>query len=236
MAYDPNDPADKKIMKDAIAAALEEAAEEHEADVQGLKDKNKELIKKLKAAQTGEGDGSSAADVERLEGELRQSAKDLKVATKARDTAVEERDTAVAERDAEKTATRNLLVDSGLTSELTGVNVAATLLPAVKALLKDRVEIKEVGGERKAFVDGKPLGEFVKTWSQSDEGKHFVTAPLNGGGGGGKPPATPSQGGEKKLSEMNLEERTALAKEDPQKFNALLNADKAERKAARREI
>ena len=64
MAYDPNDPADKKIMKDAIAAALAELATEHEQDIQGLKIKNGELVQKLKKAQEGTPDAKEVAALE----------------------------------------------------------------------------------------------------------------------------------------------------------------------------
>lgn len=238
MAYDPKDPADKKIVDGLIATALAEQAEEHEADVQGLKDNKRELLRKLADAKAGNGGSDNSAEVERLETDLRAANKALKAAERARDEAVTERDEAVADRDKEKVASTKLFTANALTSAIAGVKVKEGLLPAVEALLEKKgIEIKEVGGERKAFVNGKPLGEFVTEWSQGDEGKHYVTAPLNGGGGGGKPQvpgSSPSGGVKSSLSEMSLAERTALAKEDPQKFNSLLNAQKAEEKSNRR--
>lgn len=236
MAYDPNDAETKAAVKAAIKAALEEAIEEHEEDVRGLKAKNKELIGKLKAAEKDGGTGGDSAEVERLETELRASAKALKAAERARDEAITERDEAKSVAEKATTTANNDFVEAALTSELGGVKVTSSLMPGAKALLRSKVEVKEVGGERKAFVDGKPLGEFVKTWSQGDEGKHYAAAPGNGGGGGAKPPTTPQGGGSTKLSEMTLAERTALAKEDPQRFNDLLNAQRQAEKASRRVI
>lgn len=233
MAYDPNDPADKKIVKGLIDAALAEAAEEHDADVQGLKTKNKELLRKLKEAETGNGGGDNSAEVERLEGELRESKKALKAAEKARDDAAAERDEARTTAEKAVKQSNSDFVDTALTTALGGVKVSDKLLPGAKAMLQGKVEVKEVGGERKAFVGGKALGDFVTEWSQGDEGKHYVTAPFNGGGGGGKPPTTPQGGTKDKLSEMTLAEKTALAKEDPQRFNELLNAQKQAQRAAR---
>ena len=45
------------------------------------------------------------------------------------------------------------------------------------------------GDERKAFVGDKSLGDFIKEWSQGDDGKHYIAATPNGGAGaqGGKP-------------------------------------------------
>ena len=52
MAYDPKDPADKKIVDKLIADAVEareaELAAEHDEAIKGLKDKNKELLAKVK--------------------------------------------------------------------------------------------------------------------------------------------------------------------------------------------
>ena len=38
---------------------------------------------------------------------------------------------------------------------------------------------------RKVQLDGKPLGDGLKAWSQGDEGKTFIAAKVNGGGGSG---------------------------------------------------
>lgn len=232
MAYDKNDPETKAALKAAVEAALEEAAADHEADVVGLKKKNRDLIQDLKDARAGKGGDVDTAEVDRVEAELGTAKKALKASEKALADAISERDEFKAAAETESGVTRKLLTENGLTSELGKVNVKSELLPAVVALLKGKVEIKEVNGERKAFVDGKPLGEFVKTWSESDEGKHYVAAPNNGGGAGPKLPGNP-QGGDKKLSEMSLEERTALAKDDPVKLAGLIEADKAAIKKAR---
>lgn len=233
--YDPNDPDTKAAIKAAVVAALAEQADEHEADIEGLKVKNKDLIAKLKAAKAG-GDGGSddSAEVARLEGELRTATKELRAATKARDEAVDERDAASARADNEAGISKGLLTENGLTAALTKANVKPGLLSGVTALLSGKVEIKEVGGKREAQVDGKPLGEFVAEWAKSDEGKNYVAAPLNGGGGASHKLPTNPQGGEKKLSEMSLEERTAFQKDDPQKFNQLVEAERVANRQNRR--
>ena len=50
-AYDATDAADRKILKDAVDAAIRELNTEHEQDIQGLKAKNTELIDKLKTVR-----------------------------------------------------------------------------------------------------------------------------------------------------------------------------------------
>lgn len=184
MAYDAKDPADKKIVdaliKAAVDASIEEMTEAHEADVTGLKKKNDELVARLKKAREGQSDPDAVAkletDLEKAQAELKEAGKLLKTVTKDRDTFKTTAETETA-------AVKKLFVEQGLTDALMGNNVGKQFLSAAKALLGSRVEIKADGDTRSAVVDGKPLGEFVKTWAASDEGKVFVTAPANGGGG-----------------------------------------------------
>jgi len=198
MAYDPKDPADKKIVDKLIADAVEareaELATEHETAIKGLKDKNKELLAKVKAG----GDGDPKA-IEALENEI--DANKTKIATLEKDARKLSKtiETLTGERDGERGAVAKLIVDGGLTEALTVAKVAPQFLPAAKALLQGRVTIKQDGEARTAMVGDKSLGDFVKEWSQGDEGKHYVAAPANGGGGapggntpqgGGKPTMT----------------------------------------------
>lgn len=238
MAYDPNDAADKKIVNDlikaAVATALEEQAEEHETELAGLKAKRTELLGKIKDLQQGKGGAEDAAEVTRLEGELATATKEVKRLTKELNTATVELGEVRASFETEKEQARNLLVDGGLTAALAANSVKPELADSVIALLKGRVEVKtNAKGEREAFVDGKPLGEFVKEWSQGDQGKHYVKAPNNGGSG-----AEQGQGGGqgahqgKKLSELTEKERVALNTADPVAFKALVDADRAERNRA----
>lgn len=185
MAYDPKDKADLKIVADAVAAALAEAELEHEEAIAGLKAKNVELITKNKALKKGEGDPE---EVERLEKQIETLRGDAKTAEKTIKTLTRDRDTHKTAAELEGAAVKSLVVDNGLTAELVTVGVKKEFMPAVKKLLADKVELTTDGDKRTATVAGKPLSEFVKTWSQSDEGKHYVTAPANGGGNalGGK--------------------------------------------------
>lgn len=190
MAYDPNDPKDKATVQALIDAAVAEAADEHETATQGLKDKVSELRVKLTKAKAGTGDDDSAAEVTRLEGELTQAKASLKAAEKTAATATKQVETLTAENTGLNGNLEKVLKDQGLTSALTEAKVDAKFLPAVKALLGPQVALKLEGDERKAFVGDKSLGDFVKEWSQSDDGKSYISAPGNSGGG-----AAGSQGG-----------------------------------------
>lgn len=207
MAYDPNDPEDKKIVAKLIADALAEAQAEHEGEVEGLKSKNKELLGKLKKAQSGEGD---PAEVARLEGELETAKAALKTAEKNLKTVTTERDNFKNASETESNFARNLLVDNALTDALVGANIAKQFMPAVKAMLAGKASVKAEGDNRQVVVGDKTLGDFVKEWSQGDEGKHYVSAPANGGAGatGGK-----AGGGDGKT--MTREAYNELNKTDP---------------------
>lgn len=179
MAYDPKDPKDVEIVEGLIAEATT-----------GLKTKRDELIadnKKLKEQlRSGTADPKALerleANVERLENELETATTNLKETSK-RATKAEK---ALGE---ESNSNRQLLIDNGLTAALSGAKVAEQYLPAVKALLAGKVELKTVDGKKVAMVGDKELGAYVTEWSQGDEGKHYVKAPANGGSGatpGGK--------------------------------------------------
>lgn len=206
MAYDPKDPEDKKIVdkliKDAVDAAIAEAEASHDSDVQGLKEKNKELLARIKKG--GEGDPE---EITRLESEIDTLKAKVKESDKVLRTLTKERDEFKTAADSESAAVRNLLVDNGLTEALVGANVAKQFLPAVKAMLAPQVTIKTDGDGRKAVIGDKLLGDFIKDWSQGDDGKHYVAAPLNGGGDA--PGGQGSNGGGKTMTRAAYEEMNA---------------------------
>lgn len=213
MAYDPNDPADKAIFDAAIAAALAEQAEEHETAILGLKEKNTELLGKIRKLRT-EGGSENAGEIERLENELAESKgklsaaeSDLRQTKRQLQTVEGERDTARQSLQTEQETSRTEFVNNRLTAALVEANVAPQFLDDVTASLSRQVTVKDTDGKREAFVGDKSLSDFIKEWSQGDRGKHYVVAPANGGGGG-TPPGTPPSG-TKKIAEMTLAERNA---------------------------
>lgn len=231
MAYDPNCAETKAAIKAAVDDAIAELREEHETEITGLKNKNKDLLTKLAKARAG----GDSEDVTRLEAELEKAQGELTTAQKAlkqfeKDIAALTKRAETAEQAAttESAVARDLLVGGGLTQALVTANVAPKFLPAVTAMLKGKVEVKEVNGERQAFVGEKSLGDFIKEWSQGDEGKHYVEAPANGGGGAGG--GTGNIAG-KKLSQLTEAERTELFKSNRPEFDRLVAEDKAAKKA-----
>lgn len=79
----------------------------------------------------------------------------------------------------------SILIDGGLTDALAKANVSPVHMDLVKAYIKTshKAEVIEKDGAPVAMIGDKPVSDFVKDWSQSDQGKHYVAAPNNGGGG-----------------------------------------------------
>lgn len=177
MSIDLND----KEVKDAIAAAVAEAVEEATG---GLKAKNQELLGKLKKAQ--QGSTIDPADFEAVERERDQLKADLTAANKAAAKAANELKAANERAEKAEGFTSNLLRDNGLNEALVKAGVTNPVhLKAAKAMLASQVQIVAEGDIKLPKVGDKPLADFVKTWADGDEGKHFVTAPAGNGGGAG---------------------------------------------------
>lgn len=97
-------------------------------------------------------------------------------------------DEATNERDKYKNTLYNRLKEQDLEKHLRRVNVADQYLPAVKALLKDKVKVIEEDDDIKAVagVAEKDLGKFIEDWAKTDEGKTYIAAPDTSGGGNRK--------------------------------------------------
>lgn len=226
MAYDPNCAETKAEIKKQLDALREELEAEHEESVAGLKNKVTELRGDLRKAKAGGGGEDQAKEIERLENELEASKAELKTLNKTHAKAVKDLDAANAGLTTEQAFTKKLLADNGLTEALVANNVDAKFLPAVKAMLGSRVSIEADGDSRKATVDGKSLGDFIKEWSQGDEGKHYVTAPNNSGGGGG---GGGGGAGSKKLADLSEKERVDLFNTNRAEFDRLSQEHNAAR-------
>ncbi len=214
MAYDANDPADKKIVDALVKAAVQAAGRDDGAllPANGDAGEIERLENELEAGKS---------ELRKVQGELRQVKRDL-------ETAAGERDTFKQTAETEGAFANNLVIENGLTAALTEHNVAPEFMPAAVALLQGQVQVKPgEGGKRQAFAGDKPLSEFVKEWAAGDAGKHYVKAPANGGGGAGGG-AQGGGSGTKKISEMSEVERNthynAVGKEA---FDAQVLAEKA---------
>jgi hypothetical protein len=171
------DPEAKKEYDAAVAAAID-------TEVKGLKDKNKELLGKAKNAEAKVDE--IQAQLDEISAEGSKSSADIEKQLKLRD---EKHARELAKiREGKESADKRLnqlLIDNGLTKALTEAGVAPQLMEAATALIKTKIkhEIVDIDGEPVAQFDGKPVGDFVKSWTQGDHGKHFTAAPKNDGGG-----------------------------------------------------
>lgn len=177
-AFDPED----EDTKAAIDAAVEKA-------IGGLQTKNRELLAKLRKAEKGS--EIDPAEVERLESELETLKGQLSDANKALKTATKAAEDVTKQFTAEQAFNHRLLIENGLTAELTAAGVTSPhLLKAALAMiqLEHKPGVVAEGENRVAKIGDKPLADFVKEWAGSDAGKTFVSAGGNSGGGasGGK--------------------------------------------------
>lgn len=207
MPFDPND----QETKDAIKAAIEEA-------ITGLKEKNFELLGKVKKLQK---DATiDPAEHQALMTELEQTQAKLAEAAKALKAAAAETEKHKKAFETEAQFAHRLLVENGLTEALLKAKVKPELSKAVRAMLSGQVSLVADGDTRVAKIGDKPLDVFVDEWAKSDEGKHFVSAPANHGGGAG---GGGGKGETKPWKDMSLDERTNLFKANPEQAKSLMS-------------
>ena len=173
----------------------EEVKKEVETATKPLSEKRDEILAEKKKLQNRLKlfDGVDVESYNKLKGQLEElelkeifEAGDLEALKSALTSKHQaELDGLEAKLSSAETFISNLLVDQGLTDSLLKANVSERYLPAVKALLKDGVQIitDETTGERKAVVGDVPLNEYVEKWAASDEGKNYISAQPNSGGG-----------------------------------------------------
>jgi hypothetical protein len=210
----------KKAIADAVAEAVAAAKAEHEEAIKGLKTKNAELIaaqKKAKEDADAEREAreeaeakaaESSTDVEAVKAALKkQHDKELAKLVKERDDALAARDTANAARDGK-------LIDDTLKTALLDAGVPKEQLGLVyKAMRADA----SVDGDS-VLLNGQTVADAVTEWASSDEGKHFVAAPVTSGTG--TTAITTGQGAthgftNENISGAKLGEFLALAAKEP---------------------
>ena len=170
MPIDRNDPEVKALIEEVTAAATE-----------ALSAKNKELLGEVKTLKAkAKGADIDPAEHAALQTQVEDLTDRLTKAEKTAKTEIDRMTKALTEKDG---ALQKHLIDAGLTDALAKAGVQPAMMDAVKALHQSKASINAKDGAYEALIDGKPLAEFVTTWAQSDQGKHFVAAPANNGGG-----------------------------------------------------
>lgn len=194
-------------VQEAIKKAVEEAQ-------QGLAAKNKELLAELKEARKGK--QVNPEDVDKLESQIDELKAQLHEASKALKVANSEAEKAKkAYADAEGFTTR-LLVDNGLNEALAKAGVTNPVhLKAVKSMLSGQVQVVADGDQKIAKVGDKALHDFVNEWAKGDEGKYFVSAPVNNGGGAGGSNGSAGNAGKGKIDGTEAERAAYFASKFP---------------------
>lgn len=170
--------------KAAIAAAIEDATK-------GLKDKNAELLASLKKEKDEKSDvlkrlDAIEADKTKAETEAAEKSGDI---AKLREQMESQHKKEIEAKDEQIGKLNGQLnshvIGEGLTQALVKAKVPPHFLDGAKALIQAQYkgEVGEIDGKPFAKFDGKAVEEFVTGWSQSDAGKHFVSADGNSGGG-----------------------------------------------------
>jgi len=162
-------------VQDAIKEAVNEA-------IAGLKNKNTELLSELKKARKNS--EIDPDDYNRLKEENDVLSEKLSESQKLIKQSASEIDKYKKAHEGEQNYVSKLLIDNGLTESLLSAGVKPELSKAVKAMFASQASIKIDGDNRQAIIGDKALSDYVKEWAGSDEGKHFVSAPLNQGSGG----------------------------------------------------
>lgn len=172
--FDPN----SKEVQAAIKAALEEARSAWEADTEGLKAKNKELLTKLRSATEIKPEDLSAAE-ERADKAERALA-DLNKQVKALTT---ERDKAMQALEQESGAARNYVLENEVSKTIAKYGVMPEAFELAESLLKAKARTEIVDGKTVVMYGDQPLSEFAEQYFTSDKAKLIKAASANSGGG-----------------------------------------------------
>lgn len=202
-------------MSDDLQAQLDELKATNES----LIAKNRELLTEVKTFKAkARGAEIDPAEHEQLKAELEDARAQIKKSEKTYKTEIEKLSSSLSEKD---NALQSYLLDGGLSDALAKAGVAAPYMDAAKALLRQQAKIAQEDGKYQALMGDKPILEAVKEWASSEVGKHFVSAPKNSGGGA---PGSSSGTATKSFKDMSSEERTALYRNDPARYEQLKQA------------
>lgn len=190
MAIDRNDPEIISLIEELTAP---------------LAAKNKELLGELRSAKAkAKGSDIDPEDYARLQSEVEDLNGRLSNSEKMSKSEIAKLSKSLSEKDG---ALSGLLVDSGITEALAKAGVAPHYMNPLKAMFKTQAQLVAENGQYKAVIGDKGLADAIGAYLGGDEGKHFVSAPMNSGGGsqgaGGKGASAP--GG--KRSEMSAAQR-----------------------------
>lgn len=171
--------ADEKTFTQAdLDAAIEKAVGPLKSKLDEVMDEAKEAKRKLRAASEIKPEDLAAAEdrADKAEQALADANKALKTLTK-------ERDDAVKSLESEQGAARTFALEAELASAIAEGNVVPALVPAFKAMIAQQAKADLVDGKYSVTIGDKAAREHIKAFLDSEDGKAFRAAPVNGGGG-----------------------------------------------------
>lgn len=198
---------DKTLTQADIEAAVAAA-------VEAMENKNKELLGEVKdlKAKVRSASEIKPEDLSAMEARAEKAEADLAAANKQIKTLTTERDTAVKNLEAETGVARGYALEAELSAAIAEGNVLPALVPALKAMLSAQAKADIVDGKYAVQIGDKPARDHIKAFLDTDEGKAFRAAPLNGGGGA--PGGAGAQGGktvaQSEFNTMNAKDRAAF--------------------------
>lgn len=147
----------------------------------GLKEKNTELLGKLKEKQTYAeqlAEAKEKAELDALERAGNVDALKKQIEDKY-GKVVADKEAAIKDLNGKL---HKLVIEDGLTAALAKAGVAPQFIDAAKALLKNSTQF-EIADDLTAKVGESALSDYVAKWATGEAGKHFIAAPHNAGGG-----------------------------------------------------
>lgn len=205
----------------------EEIQAEIDKATAGLKAKNEELLGKVSKFKAFDGVDLDKlkADSAALQDFIKKSEEEKGEYKKLYEALQGETSKTSAQLKADLESAKNKISDmtkrSAVSSALADIKVIPGLLNiAVDNILKGAA----VDDSGNVMIDGKTPSEFIKEWSASDVGKHFVANGNSGGGeSGGGGDGTPDEHKffDKKSKNYNLTEQAKIAQRDPVLYNRL---------------
>lgn len=149
-----------------------------EAEREAVNSKNKELLSELRKVKASNKEVDIdkhfqlAEDFENLKAEHEKLIKVSKLDAEKLTKSLSDKDSAL----------QRYLIDDGLSTNLAKMGVKPEFMDASKALLRQKAQLKDEGGEYKAYLGDKSLSDGIAEWITTD-GKHFIAGKDSQGGG-----------------------------------------------------
>lgn len=176
---------DKTFTQADLDSAIAKVTNEFQTRLDAIDAKKNEALDEAKKAKAElrKVKEISPEDFAALETERDNLATKLAAAEKAAKDATKAAETATKALEAEQGAARKYALDAELRGALAEGNVVPALVPGLEAMMRGQAKADLVDGAYSVMIGDKPAREYVKAFLDSEDGKAWRAAPVNGGGG-----------------------------------------------------